>query len=443
MYPKGTQRVYSYFEARSGAEFPRTMFFGLQYLLKEYLEGVVVTTAKIDAAERLAAVHFGNPKLFDRERWDYIVREHQGRLPVRIMAVAEGTVVENSNVLMTVENTDDNCWWLTNHLETLLCHVWASATVATLSYTAKQIFERFLEETSDSAAGLPFMLHDFGMRGVSSMESAGIEGCGHLVNFMGTDTVIAMEYAMKYYDADPQTLAFSVPATEHSIMTAGGRGGEEEVIEALLDAYPTGILSVVSDSYDIYNCVENIYGKTFRERILARDGKFVVRPDSGNPIETVLRLLEIMYRVFGGAVNSKGYKVINPKVGLLWGDGLDLEMIEKILVYMRDNDWSASNIVFGMGGGLLQKINRDTQRFAFKSSAQQRDGVWYDISKEPLDKTKTSKRGKLKLVVDPVGGFHTVGAESEDMDRLRTVFINGELQNTQTFEEIRGVAAEF
>ena len=440
MYPEGTETVYSYFEARNGAQFPYTVFFGLQYLIKEYLEGEVVTTEMIDRAEKFAAIHFGNANLFKRERWDYIVREHGGRLPVCISAVAEGTVVPNSNVLMTIENTDPKCWWLTNHLETLLCHVWSSSTVATLSFYTKEMIKKYLEKTCDQGAnfpGLGFMLHDFGMRGVSSMESAGIEGAGHLVNFMGTDTVIAMEYAAEFYNASLEGLAYSVPATEHSIMTSLGKEGEEEVIENLLNKYPEGILSVVSDSFNIYNCVENIYGKKFKDKILARNGKFVVRPDSGDPVSVVLELLRMLYDSFGGTVNKKGYKVLNPKIGLLWGDGLDYMKIEEILVAMEVRGWSAENIVFGMGGGLLQKINRDTQRFAFKSSAQMRNGVWYDVYKEPTDTSKKSKRGRLKLFKWGHLNYETTNYAGNGRDMLDKVFENGKITKEISFDEVR------
>ena len=435
MYVEGTEYVYSYFEARPGAKFPFTVFFGLQYLLTQ-LEGIVVKKEDIDYAEKLAALHFGNDKIFKRERWDYILEHHNGKLPIEICAVPEGTVVPINNILMTVVNTDPKCFWLTNHLETFLSHVWAPTTVATLSKTCKNLFNEFLTKTGSNLVGINFMLHDFGMRGTSSMETAGICGAGHLVNFMGTDTIIAMEYAHKYYEADLATLAYSVPASEHSVMTALGEDGEPKIIEHLLDTYPTGILSIVSDSYDIYRCVREYYGKQFKEKILARDGKLVVRPDSGDPIQVVINLLEALGTIFGITTNKKGYQVLNPKVGLLWGDGLDIYKIEEILSAMKTHKWAAENIVFGMGGGLLQKINRDTQRFAFKSSAQCRNGIWYDVYKQPIDTTKVSKKGKLKLVKDN-GTFLTVNQNDPRQDLLIPIFRNGEILKRWTFDEIR------
>jgi nicotinamide phosphoribosyltransferase len=447
MYPEGTKFVESYLEARKGAKYDKTTFAGLQGILKKNLVGIVVKPWMVDFAEKLAAAHFGNNALFDRSRWDYIIEKHGGKLPLKIRAVPEGMQVPVDNVLMTVVNTDEKCAWLTNHVETLLTHVWGPSTVASLSRATKELFKYYLNITCDDGenfAGLAFMLHDFGMRGTSSMESAADLGTGHLINFMGTDTVNAIENILENYNGTLENIpAFSVPATEHSIMTAEGKEGEEKVIERLLEKYPTGILSVVSDSYNIYNCTENIYGKKFREKILAREGKFVVRPDSVNesagetPEIVMVKLLEILWDKFGGTINNNGYKVLNPKVGLIWGDGIDYVGIEKILIAVIKAGFCVSNLVFGMGGGLLQKINRDTQRFAFKCSARMDiNGNWVDVYKEPYDKSKASKRGRLKLI-KVEGEFKTVRIEEPGEDLLETVFLNGELIKEYTFDEVR------
>jgi nicotinamide phosphoribosyltransferase len=357
---------------------------------------------------------------------------------------------------VTIENTDKNCAPLTNHLETLLCQMWAPSTCATLSRAVRKMINKYLAATSDNPGAGNFMLHDFGFRGVSSVEAAGIEGAGHLLNFLGTDTVKAMEVARDYYGAPINGIAYSVPATEHSVMTSLGREGEEKIVEQLLDTYPTGIVSIVSDSYDIYNFAGNILGTKFKDRILAREGKIVCRPDSGDPVGVTLKVLDILGEKFGYTINGKGYKVLNPKIGMLWGDGIDIDGIREILEAMMINRWSAENIVFGMGGGLLQKINRDTQRFAFKSSAQMRDGIWYDIFKDPLEGGKSSKRGRLALlknidgefvtgrVGDLVGSVATTGSSRTDLSYiddedgyLETVFINGSIVKEYTFAEAR------
>ena len=441
-YPEGTEYVYSYYECRKGAKFPESVFFGLQALLKKNFVGQVLTQEMIDEAEELMGHHFGNKEYFNRDGWEYILKEHGGKLPIEIKAVPEGTVVPVDNVLMTVCNTDPKCYWLTNFCETILCHVWYPMTVCTLSREAKKSISKSLDISSDNTSGLNFMLHDFGFRGVSSIESAGYGGAAHLVNFLGTDTLEAIQFAMKYYYADPKSTAYSVPATEHSIQTSLGRDGESDIVNDLLEKYPSGILSVVSDSYDIYSFVENIVGYTHRKRILSRDGVFVVRPDSvtglhPTPESEMCWILGSLWKNFGGTTNSKGYKVLDKHVRVLWGDGIDLDGINKILISVIDAGFSTENIAtFGMGGGLLQKINRDTQRCAFKSSAQRRNGQWFDISKEPLDSTKTSKSGKLKLI----DGYKTVSETCAGEDLLQTVFRNGELLRVQNFEDIRGRA---
>jgi nicotinamide phosphoribosyltransferase len=457
MTPEDTEVIYSYFESRNGAKFDETVFVGLQYLIKEYLEGVVVTREKIEEAAALSEAHFMNPSMFNREMWEHILENHGGKLPIRIKAVPEGTPVPTSNVLMTVENTDPKCSALTNHLETILTHVWAPSTVASLSRETKSIMLDYLLETSDQTDSLAFAMHDFGFRGVSSRESAGIEGMAHIVNFMGTDTVVAMETAMEYYGSSMNGLAYSVPASEHSVMTAEGMEGEANVLQRILDAYPVGIVSVVADSYNISNFVTNFICGTFKEQINNRNHpeipcKVVVRPDSlrspeDTPEKQMVWIAETLWDNWGGTVNSKGYKVIDPHVGMLWGDGIDLEGIVKILMALKNAGFSTENAVFGSGGGLLQKINRDTQRFAFKCSAQKRSGQWIDVSKKPLDASKASKKGRLILDKDVRDGQYRtyrlgetieqgIRAQEEN-DVLQTVFENGELVKEYTFDDLR------
>ena len=451
-YPKDTEIVYSYFECRKGAKFAQTVFVGLQYFIKEYLEGVVVTQEMIHEAEQLVAAHFINPSIFNKEMWQHIVAEHGGKLPIRIRAVPEGTPVPVSNVLMTVENTDPKCYALTNHLETLLTQVWHCSTVASLSRNIKKIIKGFLDKTSDQADSLMFQLHDFGMRGVSSVESAGIGGMGHIVNFLGTDTINAIEVARDYYNGDINNIAYSIPATEHSVMTAEGTEGEKNVFERVLDAYPVGIFSVVGDSYNIENFLDVYMSQDFKEQILARDHetipcKVVIRPDSlrnkkDTPEEQMVWIANSLWENFGGTINSKGYKVLNPKVGMIWGDGIGQDGIVKILERLTEAGYSSENAAFGMGGGLLQKINRDTQRFAFKCSAQRRSGQWFDIRKNPLDASKASKKGRLELIKNSDGEFVTIREDKlgTGVGLLETVFENGSLVKEYSFDEVRANA---
>jgi nicotinamide phosphoribosyltransferase len=434
MYPDETQKVYSYFECRNGATYSNQKFFGLQYLLRTQLVNPV-TQEDLEEAYEISKEQ-GLP--LNYAGWQYILDVHDGMLPLHIKAIPEGMVLPVSNALITIENTDTNLPWLTNYVETMLSRIWYPITIATMSHEAKKVISYFNEQTADNPGLVPFQLHDFGSRGVTCPEQAAIGGMAHLTNFYGTDTVIAHLMVKKIYGSK-NPISFSVNATEHSIQTSKGRGGEKQIFVDLLHKYPTGILSVVIDSYDYQNFISG-YGLEFKEEILARNGKLVFRPDSGDPVAVSLDVISRLDRVFGSTINTKGYKVLHPQVGMLWGDGIDIEDMEVILQNLKNNGWSSDNIVFGMGGGLLQKVNRDTMRCAFKCSAQLQNGKWVDISKDPLDSTKKSKKGRLKVIETP-DGIITVNQNDErytdSEDLLQTVFLNGEITKTYTLDDIR------
>lgn len=436
-YPPSTENVFSYFESRGGA-FDETVFFGLQYYLKRYLAGPVVTSERIDEAEAIFAPHFfGDTSLFHRAGWEHIVSAHGGRLPVRICAVLEGTVVPVSNVLMTIENTDPDAYWLTNYLETLLVQVWYGSTVATQSREMKRTILSALEETGDPEL-VNFKLHDFGFRGVSSVETAGVGGAAHLVNFQGTDTMAGMIVARNYYGAD--TPGFSIPAAEHSTQTSWGREHEVDAMRNMLTQFPTGFVAVVSDSYDIFAACSKLWGGELKETVLNRDGVLVVRPDSGHPPEIVCQVLELLGEAFGTETNSKGYRVLHPKVRVIQGDGIDREMLAEILEATTAAGWSADNVAFGSGGGLLQKLNRDTSQYAFKCSEVTVAGQRRDVFKQPVtDSGKQSKKGRLALVCRG-GSLTTVSEEeltSDETNELVEVFRNGKVVSESSFDEVR------
>ena len=435
-YPAGTQVVSSYIESRGG-QFPQTLFFGLQAFIKEYLLKPV-TTADIDEAEALFAAH-GMP--FFRQGWEQIVQQHGGFLPIEIEALPEGMIVPTGNALVQIRNTDPQAFWLTSYLETaLLRAVWYPTTVATLSWQVKQSIRQALEVTCDNpVAELPFKLHDFGARGVSSHESAALGGMAHLVNFMGGDTVVALLAARKYYGAD--MAGFSIPAAEHSTITAWGCEGETDAYANMLQQFGQAgkLLAVVSDSYDIYHAVSEIWGKQLRAQVESSGATVVIRPDSGVPEEIVPEVLERLYAEFGGRVNSKGYKVLSDCVRVIQGDGVDVDSIGVILQRIQQAGFSTENVAFGMGGGLLQKVNRDTLRFAMKASAMQINGAWRDVYKQPItDSGKNSKRGRLAVIRD-AGAIKTVreDALSWESNLLCPVFRNGELLVDDGFDVIR------
>lgn len=437
MLPDDAETVHGYLEARKGAKWDTTVFFGPQGIIKKYLTGVVVTREKIEEAAEYCREHFGNDTSFNRAGWEHILNEWGGRLPLVIHCVREGSVIPVSNALMTVTNLGGKpTAWLVGYLETILSHTWYGCTVATLSREAKKIVKHYLELTSDGGL-LDFFIHDFACRSVTCPEQAGYGGAAHLINFKGTDTPPAMKYAKMLYGASLKGLAFSVPASEHQIMTADGREGEAAIVGRLLKKYPAGILSLVGDSYHIYNFAGVICGETYKDEILARDGVLVIRPDSGDPEEVMLKLVKIIWDKFGGTVNSKGYKVVNPKVRLLWGDGINLDGVRRVFGVFEINGWAAENIAcFGIGSNLLQKVNRDDLRFAFKCSAMNRAGVWKDVYKDPLEGGKASKRGRLKLVKEN-GEYKTVRFEEPGDNLLVKIFEHGDLFNEITFDEVR------
>lgn len=447
---KDVLNVLSYFEARNGAKYLETVFFGLQYLLKEYLVGQVVTQKMIEDAKIVAKYHLGGENKFNIKMWQYIVDNYDGKLPIEIKAVPEGMSVPIDNVLMTITCTDESgiCAGLVNHLETLLTNVWSSCLVATKSKFIKSILLKYAEETCDGTGHIRFQLHDFAQRSVKCPEAASFTGVGHLVNFYGTDTVLAWENARDYYNGNVETIGFSVFATEHNFMMYRGVDGEEQVVREILEneMFKTGIISVLGDTYNIYNFVSNIMGKTFKNDILNRDGVFVVRPDSVTPThdtpETMtLWIINELWNIFGGTVNAKGYKVLDKHVRCIYGDGLNTQSITNILELLMVNGFSSENVVFGCGHFLLDEGSRDTQRNAYKSSSMNINGVWTGIFKNPLGSNKKSKKGRMKLVRDENGLLKTLTEYDEGYevseDILVTVFKNGDMVKDWTLDEIR------
>ena len=438
-YPAGTTGVYSYIESRGG-KYDETVFFGLQAFIKEYLLEPI-TQADIDIADEILTAH-GEP--FNREGWEYILSAHGGYLPIVIRAVPEGTVVPVKNVLATIENTDPEAFWLTTWLETaLLRAIWYPTTVATQSKYIKNIITNYLEKSGDPTT-IGFKLHDFGSRGVSSMESAGIGSAAHLVNFMGTDTISGVLFAREYYDAS--MAGFSIPAAEHSTITSWGRAGEVKAYSNMVAQFgkPGALLAVVSDSYDIYAACR-MWGTELKQQVIDSGATVVIRPDSGDPVEVLPKMFNILGETFGYTTNSKGYKVLN-NVRILWGDGINQLSIRSILGVIVDlHGWSADNLAFGMGGALLQQLDRDTQKFAMKCSAAEINGEWVDLFKDPItDSGKASKKGRVTLwtsggefqtSVDQPHGWTDKGTEWTDA--LEEVFRDGRLVKEITFEEVR------
>ncbi|MGQ0633025.1 MAG: nicotinate phosphoribosyltransferase [Planctomycetaceae bacterium] len=439
-YPAGTEHVYSYFESRGSDPalgFTEITFFGLQYLL-DSLAGTYFTAADIDDALRMCRLHFGDDRNFNRAGWQYILQAHGGRLPVRIRAVPEGTVVPPHNCLMTVENTDPRCYWLTNWLETQLVQVWYPTTVATQSREMKKTLLKYLRQSGDPAT-IDFRLHDFGFRGTPGIETAAFGSAAHLVNFKGTDTLPGLALLAEVYGEECG--GESIPASEHSTITAWGERHELDAMQNMLEQYPAGTVACVSDSFDIFRACAEYWGGALNDQVLKRYGTLVIRPDSGDPATVLCRVLEILGQKFPVSVNAKGFKVLDSHVRVIQGDGIDFHSLAKILETVTRHGWSADNLVFGSGGGLLQKVNRDTLKFAFKCSSVVVNGAARDVFKRPVtDHGKQSKSGRLKLICDERDGVAAYRTEPEGApghDLLQTVLENGEVLRRTTFADVR------
>lgn len=436
-YPKGMTRIFSYLESRGG-KYPTTRFFGLQYILDKYLTRRV-THEMVEEARTLIEAH-GEP--FPYDGWMRVVNVHGGKLPLEIRAVPEGTNVPIHNILMSCTNTDPELPWLVGWFETMLMRVWYPTTVCTQSHAIRQIIKDALDRTSDRAAEeLPFKLHDFGSRGVSSRESAGIGGLAHLVNFQGSDTLEALRVARNHYDAD--IAGYSIPAAEHSTITSWGKENEVEAYRNMVKMFGKkgGIYAVVSDSYDLKHAINVHWGETLKKEVIESGATLVVRPDSGDPPAMVRMAVRALAAKYGTTVNSKGYQVLN-HVRVIQGDGINEDTIRQILQNLLIDGFSAENVAFGMGGALLQKVDRDTQRFAYKASAGLVDGQYRGIYKDPVtDPGKRSKDGVLDLVMED-GRMTTRAYYTFDTDfpgsLMRTVFKDGELVVRDSLEEVRG-----
>ena len=442
-YPKDTTHISSYIESRGGE--PESVFFGLQAFIKDYMMNPI-TMADIDFAEKVIAAH-GEP--FNRAGWELIVNEYNGLLPVEIEAVPEGTVMPTGNVQVQIVNTDPRLFWLTSYLETaMLRGVWYPSTVATMSRKSKVSIAKALDLTSDIPVmdQLLFKLHDFGARGVSSTETAVLGGMSHLVNFMGTDTFEGVIGAMQYYNADVSGV--SIPASEHSTITSWGSENEVEAFKNMIEQFAGAgkIFACVSDSYDIYAAAGELW-PSLKEQLIAKGGTLVVRPDSGDPLTMPIEVIKILMEKFGYTTNSKGYKVLPPYIRVIQGDGIDAITLKLLIDNMIEAKLSLDNLAFGMGGGLLQKVDRDTLKYAMKASARRdTNGVWHDVYKDPItDRGKTSKKGRLGLIEScGIGscGFRTVPKiiADEKENILRPVFRNGKLLVDDDFETIRNRA---
>lgn len=432
-YPKGTTEMYSYLESRS--EYGYTLFFGLQPILSELEKRI--TTADVYKARAFAVLH-GVP--FNYDGWMHIVNNHDGRLPVEIKAVKEGTLVPTRNVLVTIRNTDPECAWLTSYLETMLLRIWYPISVATRILNMKKNIKYFYTKTCDTMDNFPFALLDFSSRGCSSLESSKIGGSAYLTQFLGSDNIPAVDFVNEHYSSDMS--GFSIPATEHSIMCSFGEDDEQDSLKYIISQIEDGgVVSIVSDTWNIFRACK--YLVELSDYIKSRDITIVVRPDSGEIKDVLPKVIDIISKGFGTTENSKGFKVIN-NAKILWGDGIDEHTCADPFRIAMGMGISADSILTGSGGGLMQKdIDRDTYKFAVKGSNVIVNGKSIPISKDPItDKGKRSKSGKFVLLENRTfteeESFAMDDVSSRNM--LETVFLNGDIKRHQSIDDIREIS---
>lgn len=445
LYPDDLRGLYAYFESRGG-QFQDIVFFGLQYYLQQ-LSGQVFDLTDIGDAEWFWSKHFGRSDVFNADAWLRLHNKHAGRLPLRIKALPEGTVVPTHIPLFTVENTDDEFPWLVTYVETLLSKVWYPTTIATQSHYLRERIRSIGLDTSDNIdASVDFMVHDFGYRGVTCEEQAQIGGAAHLLSFKGTDTIAGIRFLQQYYtDYDKTPLApmygFSIPATEHSVIMT--HPSEEAAFKHVLEVFPDGIVACVSDTVDIRQAVEKLWGERFHDQIETRNGRLVVRPDSGDPREIVLWTLEMLWERFGGTLTRYGYRVLAECIRVIQGDGMNVTTIPELYQAVVDANFAVENVAVGSGGGLLQQVTRDTCRFAYKPSwARYADETTRNISKNPkTDGGKRSQAGRFAVIhrTDDLRTKYECVQETScigSQNLLTTVFENGIMSKTTTYEEI-------
>jgi nicotinamide phosphoribosyltransferase len=387
LYVDGATAMYGYIEPRIKQK--QICAMGITPFVKDYLT-TPITKEDIEEAEYLVNSH-GEP--FNRKMWDRILNVYGGFMPMTVRGVAEGTVLDSSKAIVSVMSRDPETMTIGSHFETAMQRsVWYMSTIATQGLAMYQNMLYFYEKHSDNPDNIGFSMNDFGQRGATSYESAMLGGLGHLVYFKGTDNVAALRGARYYYGAD--IAGWSVPASEHSLQVSFGKDNQAAYMKKMLDTYakPGAIVSIVLDGFDVYR-ESQLLCTEFKQQIIDSGAKVVFRPDSGDMFEVVPKLLAIQEAAFGVKVNSKGKKVIN-NVGIIQGDGINPTTAMMLMQRVIDLGYAPECVVMGSGGGLLQSVTRDTDKYAQKTSAMLVNGNWVDTVKDPItDPGKKSKGG--------------------------------------------------
>lgn len=471
-YPKGTNLVYSNITARKSRleGIDKIVFFGLQYFIKEYL--IEKFNADFFNMPKDVAINMYKKRLDNSMGKDSVSIEHIEKLwnlqylPLRIKALEEGDIVDVRIPFITIVNTHPEFFWLTNFIETMISSViWTMCTAATLAYEYKKILTKYSYRTGSNKDFIKYQAHDFSFRGLMGVEAACMIGASHLTSFVGTDTLPAIDFLEKYYDADSdkELIGCSVPATEHSVMCLGGKETEYETFKRLItEVYPTGIVSIVSDSWDFWKVITEILPR-LKNEILSRNGRLIIRPDSGDPVKIICgdtsypsypltgtngQLLpqfrgavQCLWDIFGGNVNESGYRELDEHIGLIYGDSITLDRCKSICSGLEKKGFASSNIIFGVGSFTYQYVTRDTFGFAIKSTYGEIDNNPYEIFKDPVTDNvgKKSAKGLLKVTKkeDSFVLQQCVSKEEESEGLLKTIFCDGKIYKNHTLNDIR------
>ena len=475
-YPKGTTLVYSNFTPRSNKYGPKgvteVVSFGQQMIMKQIHNAFDQEFFSRPNEEvcgemkRELSMYLGTD--YDVSHFEAL--HDLGYLPIRVKAIEEGNLVPIKVPVLTIVNTVPQFYWVTNYLETIISNLlWKPMTSATIAHTYRKVLKSWQEKT-DAEKGwfIDWQGHDFSMRGMDSVDAVISSGLGHLTSFSGSDSLPAIFGARKFYN-ETEFVAGSVNATEHSVMCAGTKEDEVGTFRNLMQTYPTGILSIVSDTWDLWKvCTEHIV--TLKEEILARDGKVVIRPDSGDPVDIICGLnsnppimidsellkskdvhsepkvkgvIELLWDAFGGTVNEQGYKVLDSHIGAIYGDSITIERAEEICKRLEAKGFASTNIVLGVGSFTYQFNTRDTFGFAMKATYVEVEGEGREIFKNPItdDGTKKSATGLLSVFENEINGSYELtdhcNWETEAKGELQTIYKNGQFENQTTLTAIR------
>ena len=462
-YPTGTTLVYSNWTPRKSRieGIDEVVFFGLQYFIRKYImqefDAHFFKQPKEEVVRKYARrinTYLGENQVGTKHIEDL---HDLGYIPMVFKALPEGVAVPVRVPMFTMYNTLPQFFWLTNYFETLLSAViWLPCNSATIAKQYRKILDKYAAETSSAPEFVDWQGHDFSMRGMGGIEAALTSAAGHLLSFTGTDTIPAIDFLEEYYNAnsEKELIGGSVSATEHSVMCMGTDTGEYETFKRLItEIYPKGIVSIVSDTWDLWKVLTD-YLPRLKNEILAREGKVVVRPDSGDPVDILCGnpngknenekkgVVELLWDVFGGAVNAKGYKELSPKIGAIYGDSITLERATNICERLKQKGFASTNVVLGIGSFTYQYNTRDTFGFAMKATYGEVNGQGREIYKDPItdDGTKKSAKGLMQITKNASGKYQLKDQctwAEERGGELKEVFRDGKLLVNDSLQDIR------